>query len=51
MTRRADKFFAKKMAGRPEPERPASVLLQEVQTVITQQRKPRISMMIPRRKH
>ena len=42
MTRRADKFFAKKMAGGPEPERPA---------LRPRQRIPRTSTMTPRRKH
>ena len=51
MTRRADKFFAKKMAGGRNQNGPPSVLLREVPMDISQQRKPRISTMTPRRKH
>ena len=51
MIRRADKFFAKKMAGGWNQNGPPSVPLQEVQTDIIRQRKPQISTMTPRRKH
>ena len=51
MTRRADKFLAKKMAGGQNRNGPPSILLQEVQTDIIQQRKIGILTMTPRRKH
>ena len=52
MTRRANKFFAKKMAGGARNQNgPPSVLLQEVQMDIIRQRKPWILTMTLRRKH
>ena len=51
MTCRADKFFTKKMAGGQNWNGPSSIQLQEVQMDIIWQRKPRTSMMTPRRKH
>ena len=50
MTRRADKFFAKKMAGGRNRNGPPSIPLQEVQMDIIRQRNPRTLMMTPRRK-
>ena len=51
MTRRANKFFTKKMAGGQNQNGPSSVPLQEVQMDIIRQRKPRTLTMTPRRKH
>ena len=51
MTRRANKFFTKKVAGGQNRNGPPSVPLQEVRMGIICRRKLRISTMTPRRKH
>ena len=51
MIRRADKFFAKRMAGGWNRNGPPSVPLQEVRKGIIRRRKPWILTMTPRRKH
>ena len=51
MTHRANKFFAKKMVGGPELEWPALRTIAGSPDGYHLQRKPRILMMTPRRKH